>query len=153
VLHELQAVSTLARYCPAARQGNQMIAREAFAVPQLLLGAPAELAPIAVAGEQERVGHLAAEPARDVHELDQTDDRGPRQRQPLAAHGGALRLHDLGLAVDHQTQRAAHGHHGQGLERRVERETAHACSSPAKKGRPRPPRARRPRILTGRGNS
>ena len=48
-----------------------MIARQALALPQLLLRAAAELAAIVVAGKQEGVGDLAAEAARDVDEANQ----------------------------------------------------------------------------------
>src|SRR5438309_4062190 len=43
----------------AARQRQEMIAREALALPQLLLRATAELTAVVVAGEQECVGDLA----------------------------------------------------------------------------------------------
>src|SRR5206468_717629 len=46
---------------PPPRQGHQKVAGQALPVPQLLLAAPAELAAVVVAGEEECVGHLAAE--------------------------------------------------------------------------------------------
>src|ERR1700704_6464993 len=75
------------------------------AVAQLLLATPAKLAPVVVAGEEEGVGYLTTEPARHVDELDEPDDRRPRNRQPLALHDRSLRLDDLRLAVDHEPQR------------------------------------------------
>jgi len=48
--------------------------RQALAVAQFGLPAVAILAPVAVAGEEECVGDLAAEAAGDMHELDQPDD-------------------------------------------------------------------------------
>src|SRR5256884_10011453 len=56
------------RVRPAARQRHQMIPRQALAVAQLRLATTAELAAVVVAGEQERVGDLEAEPARHVIE-------------------------------------------------------------------------------------
>jgi len=85
-------------------------------VAQLLLAPPAELAAVVVASEKEGVGHLAAEAARHMHELDEPDDRRAWNRQALALHDRPLRLDDLRLMVDHQPQRPAYGHHGQGLE-------------------------------------
>src|SRR5690348_3222933 len=57
-----------------ARQRDQVIPRQALTVTQLELGSMAILAAIAVAGEEECVGDLAAEAAGNVHELDQPDD-------------------------------------------------------------------------------
>src|SRR2546422_53348 len=101
---------------PAPRQRHQVVSGEALPVTQLLLAPPAELAPVVVAGEEEGVGHLAPEPARHVDELDEADDRRPRNRQALALHDRSLRLDDLRLTVDHEPQGPAHGHHGQRLE-------------------------------------
>src|SRR5205823_1253152 len=57
---------------------------------------------------------------------------GPRDLEPLAANGRSFGLHDLGLVVYDEPQRPAHGHHGEGFERRVEREAAQTWS-PEKK--------------------
>ncbi len=97
-----------------------MVARQTLALPQLLLRAAAELAAVVVARKQERVRDLAAEAARDVDEAHQADDRGARHRQALAMDRRALGLDHLGLAVNDQPQRPAHGHHGQWLKRRIE---------------------------------
>ena len=57
-----------------ARERDQVIPRQALAVPQLELASMAVLAAVAVAGEEECVGDLATKAAGDVHELDQPDD-------------------------------------------------------------------------------
>jgi hypothetical protein len=44
---------------------------------QLELTPVAVLAAVVVPSEEESVGNLAAETARDVHELDKADDGGP----------------------------------------------------------------------------
>jgi len=119
VLQVEHAVSTLVQVLEPPR--DRVVPRQAFAVPQLVLVPATKLAAVAIAGEQERIGDLTAEAARDVDELDETDHRGPRQRQAFAAHDRAVGLDDFGLAVDHEAQRPAHGHHRQRLERRVER--------------------------------
>ncbi len=85
-------------------------------MPQLVLAPPAELAPVVVTGEEEGVGHLAAEPARHMDEFDEPDHRRPRDGQALALHDRSLRLDDLRLTVDHKPQGPAHGHHGERLE-------------------------------------
>ena len=59
----------------AARERNQVIPREALAVPQLDLAPVAVLAPVPVTSEEECVGDLPTEAAGDVHEFDQPDDR------------------------------------------------------------------------------
>ena len=97
-----------------------MIAREALALPQFLLRAAAELAAVVVARKQERVGDLAAEAARDVDKTNESDDRGPGDRESFAMDWRALGFDDLSLAVNNQPQRPAHRHHGQRLERGIE---------------------------------
>src|SRR5690242_13605991 len=94
-------------------------------MPQLLLAPTAELAAVVVAGEEEGVRDLTAEAAGDVNELDKADNGGAWDRKSLAPYRRAVRLDDLSLVIDHEPQRPAHGHHGQRLERGVERETAH----------------------------
>ena len=97
-----------------------MVARQALALPQLLLRAAAELAAVVVASEQERVGDLAAEAARDVNEADQPDDRRAWYRHSLRVDWRAFGLDNLGLAVDNQPQRPAHRHHGEWFERGIQ---------------------------------
>src|SRR5438034_9741305 len=82
-----------------------------------------------VTGEEEGVGHLAAEPAGHMDELDEPDDRRARDGQALALYDRPLGLDDLRLTVDHEPQGPAHGHHGEGLEWGVERETAQGTPS------------------------
>src|SRR5437667_605057 len=76
----------------AARQRHQMIAREALALPQLRLRATTELAAVVVAGEQERVGDLATEAARDMDEANQANDGRSWHRHSLGMDRRALRL-------------------------------------------------------------
>ena len=97
-----------------------MVAREALALPQLQLRPTAELAAVVVASKQERVCDLATEAARNVDEANQADNGGTGHRHAFRVDWRALRLHDLGLAVDNQPQRPAHGYHGQWFERGVE---------------------------------
>src|SRR5437773_12438605 len=103
-----------------------MIAGQALALPQLLLRAAAELAAVVVASKQECVGDLAAEAARDVNEANQANDGGTWHRHSLAMDWRSLGLDDFGLPVNDQSQRPAHGHHGQRLESRIEGEAAYA---------------------------
>src|SRR6266850_5688046 len=79
----------------ATGQGHEVIARKALALPQLLLRTAAELAAVVIASEQERVGDLAAEAARDVDEANQANDGGSWDRHSLAMDRRALRLDDL----------------------------------------------------------
>jgi hypothetical protein len=104
-----------------------VIAGQALPVAELDLAPVAVLAPVSVAGEEECVGDLAAEAAGDVHELDQADDRRFGERESFAADDvAAIRLHDLGFALDHESQRAPHRHHGERLEGGVKREAPHS---------------------------
>src|SRR5438067_10034684 len=84
----------------APRQGNQVVPGEALPVAQLLLAPPAELAAVVVTGEEEGVGHLAAEPAGHMDELDEPDDRRARDGQALALYDRPLGLDDLRLTVE-----------------------------------------------------
>jgi hypothetical protein len=97
-----------------------VVTRQTLALPQILLRAAAELAAVVVASEQEGVGDLATETARNVDEPDQPDDSGAWYRHSLRMDGHALGLDDLSLAIDDQPQRPAYGHHGEWLERGVE---------------------------------
>src|SRR5207302_11151424 len=84
---------------PPPRQGHQMVAGQALPVPQLLLAARAELAAVVVAGEEECVGHLAAEATGDVDEFHEADDGRPGDLQALAAHDGPGGLDELRLPI------------------------------------------------------
>jgi hypothetical protein len=80
-----------------------MIARQALAMAQVVARPAAELAPVIIPGEEERVGHLAAEPPGDVHEADEPDHRGTGDTHRRAAHHATgVGLDDLGLPVDHE---------------------------------------------------
>ena len=110
----------------AARQGHQMVAREALAVTQLELASMAILTPVSVASEKEGVGDLAAEPAGNVHKLDQPNDGRFGEGEPFASDDiCTVRFDDLSFPFDHQAQRPPHRDHGQGFERGVKREAAH----------------------------
>src|SRR6266545_8420294 len=111
------------------RERDQMIAGEALPVPQLELAPVAVLTAVSVASEEEGIGDLAAEPARNVHELDQPNDRWFRKGEAFASDDvDAVRFDDLSFPFDHQAQRSPHRDHGQGFERGIERETAHEIS-------------------------
>ena len=101
----------------APRERNQVIPRQALAVPQLELAPMAVLAAVAVASEEECVGDLATEAAGDVDELDQPDDGWFRECQAFASDDVArVRFDDLGLALDHQTQGPPDRDHRQRLK-------------------------------------
>ena len=106
-----------------------MIAGEALAVAQLELAPVAVLTPVAVAGKEKGVGDLATEPAGDVHELDQANNRRFGKGKSFAPDDvSTVRFDDLSLPFDHQAQRTPHRDHSQGFERGVERKTAHEIS-------------------------
>src|SRR5687768_9724629 len=99
----------------ASREWNEVVARERLTRPEFRDRPPAELAAIAVAGEQERVGDLAAEAARDVDELRQADDRRARQGEPFGTHRTAcVGFDDFGLAIDDKSQCTLQRHHRHG---------------------------------------
>ena len=109
------------------RERHQVIPGETLTVPQVDLPPMTVLAAVAIASEEEGVGDLAAESAGNVDELDETDDRRFGKCQPFAANAlPRVCLDDLGLPLDDQTQGAPHGHHGEGFERGVQRQTTHA---------------------------
>ena len=87
----------------AARQRNEMVARQRLARLELDLKTAAILAAVAIAREEEGVRHLAAETAGHVDEPRQPDDCRARQRQPFGAnHPVRVRLDYLGFAVNDQ---------------------------------------------------
>jgi hypothetical protein len=91
-----------------------VVAREALAVSQIRLGAPAELAAVVVASEQERIRYLPAEPAGDVHEANQPNDGRSWNGQPLRSHVmAAIRFDDFRLAIDYEAERPSNGDHGE----------------------------------------
>ena len=105
---------------------NQVIPGQALAMPQLDLVAMAVLAAVVVAREEEGVGDLTAEAAGDVHELDKADDGGPGNDETFTSNDiVSLGLDDLRFAFDDQPKGSPNGHHGEGLERRVQGKTTH----------------------------
>jgi len=88
-----------------------MVTGEALAAAQLSNGTPTVLAPVAITRKQEGVSHLATELAWHVDEPDQTDHRRPRDGEALTAEeSSSLRLDDLSLAIDHETERPTDRH-------------------------------------------
>ena len=109
---------------PAARDGDHMVAREGLAWTQLILGAPAVHAAIAVAREEEGVRHLPAEAARHMDEFAEADDQGARDGEAFGAHRAiGIGLDDLGFAVDDKTKGPLERDHREGFVRRIEGET------------------------------
>jgi hypothetical protein len=75
------------------------------------------LTAVTIASEEESVGDLAAEAAGDVHEPDQAYDRRFGQRKTFTSNAvAAIRLDDLGLALDDQTKSTPDRDHRQRLE-------------------------------------
>jgi hypothetical protein len=73
----------------------------------------AVLAAVAVAGEEEGVGHLSPELAGDVHVADEADHHGARHLPPLRAIELRLvHLEDLGLPVDDEAEGTTYGEDG-----------------------------------------
>ena len=62
---------------PTTRERDQMIPGQTLPMLQLELTPVAVLAAVVVPSEEERVGNLTAETARDVYKLDKADDGGP----------------------------------------------------------------------------
>jgi hypothetical protein len=86
-------------------------------VPQLQLAPLAVLAAIVIAREEEGIGDLAAETARDMDELDEANDGGSGERESFTADDiDAVRFDDLRFPLDHKPERPAHGHHRERLE-------------------------------------
>ena len=97
-----------------------MVACERFARLELHLGAAAVLTAVPIAREEECVGDLAAESARDVDEARKTDYSRTRERQALGSYEAIrIGLDDLRLSIDDESECPAHGNHGKGLKRRV----------------------------------
>jgi hypothetical protein len=95
-------------------------------VTQLELTPMAVLAPVVIAREQEGVGDLAAEAAGNVHELDEANNGGPRDGESFTSNEiVSLGLDNFRFPFDDQPKGPPDGHHGQGLERRVQGKTAH----------------------------
>jgi hypothetical protein len=94
-----------------------VIARETLPVPQVGLAAVAILTAVAIASEEKGVGDLTAEAAGNMDELDESYDRGFRERQAFASDAVApIRFDDLGFALDYQPKGAPDRDHGQRLK-------------------------------------
>src|SRR5436190_17675862 len=107
------------------RQRYEVIARERFARLELGHVAAAVLTAVLIAREEERVRHVAPEPARHVYEARESDDGRARNREPLRSNETiVIGLDDFSFTVDHQPQRALHRNHCQWLERSIERQAS-----------------------------
>src|SRR6185437_9941561 len=130
---------------PPTRQWDQMIARERLPTLERGLFPAAELARVAIAREEERVGHLAAELARHVDEAREANDRRVRNREAFGSNQLVrIRLHDLRLPVQQESERTTYRNHRQRFERSVESKTAGAHNLPVAV-------SDNPRCCTGRG--
>src|SRR6185437_4716511 len=130
---------------PPTRQWDQMIALERFASLECGLLAAAELARVAIAREEERVRHLAAELARHVDEAREANDRRVRNREAFGSNQLVrIRRHDLRLPVQQESERTTYRNHRQRFERSVESKTAGAHNLPVAV-------SDNPRCCTGRG--
>jgi hypothetical protein len=110
----------------AARDRQDMVARQELTPAQLRLVLATVHAAIAVAREQECVGDLATEAAWDVNESDEADNRGGLEALTLGMkYSGRVDLEDFGLAVDDKAQSSSDGQNRHRLERRVECQTPH----------------------------
>src|SRR5262249_16407245 len=95
--------------------------RECLARLELRHVAAAVLTGVAVAREEEGVRDLPAKATRHVDELREPNYGWPRHGQSLGPHDAVgIRLDDFGLAVNHESERAPHGHHRQRLVRCVQ---------------------------------
>lgn len=110
-------------------QRYQMIPRQALAEPELIRPSTAILAFVVVTGEQEGVGNLASELSWHEHVLDESDHGGFRKSERFAPnHPRTITLHDLGLAIEHETKRPAYRHKCERFKRGIQRKTAHSES-------------------------
>ncbi len=112
-----------------------MVASKTLPLPELIGGPPTVLAAIPVPRKEERVGNLATELSRNVHEPNEPNDARPRNGQMLAMETPSfVGLDDLGLAVDDQAQRPPNRNQRQRLKGRVECQTTclehHETQSP-----------------------
>ena len=79
-----------------------MIPGQALAMSQLSLATMAVLAAVAIAGEEEGVGDLAAETAGNMDELDESNDCRFWQRETFASNVVAgVGFDDFGFPFDH----------------------------------------------------
>src|SRR5690349_16370135 len=105
----------------AARDRNDVIAREELAPAQFHAVSCGILATVAVTSEEECVGDLAAELAGDVDESFEANDGRTGDDAPFRMeHAAFVDLENLGFLIDDQTQGPFDGQDGQGFERRVQ---------------------------------
>src|SRR6185312_16522888 len=122
-----------------------MVARERFASLECGLLAAAELTGVAIAREKERVRHLAAELARHVDETREADYSRVRNREAFGSDQLVrIRLHNLRLPIQQESERTTYRNHRQRFERSVESKTAGAHNLPVAV-------SDNPRCCTGRG--
>ena len=77
-----------------------------------------------IAGKEEGVRDLPAKATRHMNELRESNDGRARHRQTFGTDDTVrFRLDDFRLPVNYEPERPTHGYHGQGLERRVQRQT------------------------------
>lgn len=99
-----------------------MIPGEELPTPEFATVATAVLAGVAVPGEEEGIGHLAAEPAGYVDKANQADHERQRNLYVFRPERPSMiRLEDLGFLVQDQTHGPPGGNDGQGLKGSVER--------------------------------
>ena len=148
-LHDRHDATTLSHVCgPAPRAGHDVV--------EVLGGAPAVLAAMAVAGEHRPPRQRRAGAERDAYEVHEADHRRHRNRPALGAELGTVAVHDLGLLLQHQHDRPPRRHDAERLEAGVEQERpGHAVpTSSATVYRRRPiaaPASRRAAPRTTRG--
>jgi hypothetical protein len=108
----------------AARERDQVIARQGFTRLELDLKAAAVLAAVAIARKEKGVRHLAAETTGDVNEAREANDHWTRKRQSLGPNDAiGVSLDDLGLSINHQPQGAAQRNHRQRFKRSIQCQT------------------------------
>jgi len=113
----------------STRERNEVISRQALPVPKISLSPMAVLAAVAIASEEECVGDLAAEAAGNVDELDEPYYRWFGKCQPFASDVIAtVRLDDLRLALDYESESAPQRDHCKWLEGGVQCQTPHGHS-------------------------
>jgi len=89
---------------------------EELPAPQLTPVPTAILARVVIPGKEERVGDLPTETAGYVDEPDEAYDEGTGDLDSFRSKSpGAIRLQELGLAVEDQPNRSPDGNNRQGL--------------------------------------
>src|SRR5690606_15991570 len=116
----------LPRIQTAARDRDDMVPGQKLTTSEVGAVAAAVLASVAVAGEQEGVGDLAAELAGDVDESFQSyDGRTLEGAAFRMKNAPVIHFEDFGFLVDHEAKCPFDGQNRQRLERRIQRKYAH----------------------------